>query len=96
MSLSFLRFGGGACADGGLVYATLTSRVWKTKKGLRVGDAESRLRGLYPAAAANRDGWWLVTRHACAAVGGQAFGTLKARIGRGHVTGLVVSANVCD
>jgi hypothetical protein len=94
--VSFLEFSGDPCASGGAVYAVATGRRWHTDRGLRIGDTVARLRALYPRAKAHRDGWWLITRRACAEVGGQRFPGLKARTGRRHVTAFVVSASVCD
>jgi hypothetical protein len=36
--------------------------VWRTGRGLHVGDTTVRLRALYPRATLHQDGWWLVTR----------------------------------
>jgi hypothetical protein len=96
LDLSFLSFGGDACASGTLVYAVVSAHVWRTDRGLRVGDTTTRLRSLYPRARPRAGGWWLVTRRACKEVGGQPFAGLRARIGRGRVSAFVVSANVCE
>jgi hypothetical protein len=96
LSLGFLSFDANPCASGVLVRAVATGRRWRTNRGLRVGDSRARLRSLYPGAKAHRDGWWLVTRHACAEVGGQAFPGLLARMRHRRVAGFVVSAGVCD
>ena len=96
LSLGFLSFDANPCSSGILVHAVATGHRWRTNRGLRVGDSRARLRALYPAATAHRDGWWLVTRHACAEVGGQAFPGLLARMGHRRVAGFVVSAGICD
>jgi hypothetical protein len=94
--LGFLSFDANPCSSGILVRAVATDRRWHTNRGLRVGDSRARLRALYPHATAHRDGWWLVTRHACAEVGGQAFPGLLARMGHRRVAGFVVNAGICD
>jgi hypothetical protein len=96
LSLGFLSFDANPCASGILVRAVATGRRWHTNRGLRVGDSRARLRSLYPGAKAHRDGWWLVTRHACAAVGGQEFPGLLVRMSHRRVAGFVVTAGVCD
>jgi hypothetical protein len=96
LSMGFLRFDGNPCTGGVLVRAVASKRPWRTDRGLRVGNSRARLRALYPHATAHRDGWWLVTRHACAEVGGQAFAGLLARMGSRHVAAFVVTAGVCD
>jgi hypothetical protein len=96
LSLGFLSFDANPCASGILVRAVATDRPWHTSRGLRIGDSRARLRALYPRATAHRDGWWLVTRHACAEVGGQPFPGLLARMGHGRVAGFVVTAGICD
>ena len=100
LSMQFLSFTGDPCTAGVLVFATAASPRWKTDRGLRVGASRSRLLALYPRAKAKPDGRWLITRHACPDVGGQAFPGLKAQMGgtgaQRHVTAFVVSANVCE
>ena len=100
LSMQFLSFTGDPCVSGVLVFATAASNRWKTDRGLRVGNSKSRLLTLYPKAKAKPDGRWLITRHACPDVGGNAFPGLKAQMGgagaQRHVTAFVVSANVCD
>jgi hypothetical protein len=96
LSLGFLSFDANPCSAGVLVHAVVTGRRWRTNRGLRIGDSRARLRALYPGATAHRDGWWLVTRHACAEVGGQAFPGLLARTAHRRVAGFVVTAGVCD
>src|SRR5436189_623716 len=96
LSPGFLSFEANPCSSGILVRAVATNRRWRTDRGLRIGDSRARLRALYPHATAHRDGWWLVTRHACAEVGGQAFPGLLARMGHRRVAGFVVTAGVCD
>jgi hypothetical protein len=96
LALGFLSFESNPCSAGVLVHAVATGTRWRTNRGLRVGDTRARLRALYPRARARRDGWWLVTRHACAEVGGQAFAGLLARMGHRRVAGFVVTAGICD
>jgi hypothetical protein len=96
LSLGFLSFDANPCASGIVVRAVATNRRWHTNRGLRIGDSRARLRALYPRATAHRDGWWLVTRHACAEVGGQAFPGLLARMAHRRVAGFVVTAGICD
>jgi hypothetical protein len=100
LSMQFLAFTGDPCTSGVLVFATAAAPRWKTDRGLRVGASKSRLLTLYPKAKAKPDGRWLITRHACPDVGGQAFPGLKAQMGgsgaQRHVTAFVVSANVCE
>jgi hypothetical protein len=94
--VSFLAFGADPCASGGATYAVAAGRRWRTDRGLRIGQSVTRLRALYRRAKPHRDGWWLITRHACAEVGGQPFPGLKARTAHRRVTAFVVSANVCE
>jgi len=64
---------GGPCAAAGRIVldsAFASGRRWRTRRGLRVGDSLTTLRGLYPHAYRRRfvrglrplDGWWLVVR----------------------------------
>jgi hypothetical protein len=87
---------------GGLI-ATITSRgSWRTAAGLRVGNSVARLRALYPRAKLRtgsfdpRNGYWLLTRHMCAEVGGSPYPGLLARLRAGRVSALVASGTVCD
>jgi hypothetical protein len=103
VSLVFLDLSTGKpCKQGVLVTATITSRAaWRTVKGLRVGDSVARLRMLYPAATLHtgvpgQNGWWLITRHACAEVGGQAFPGLLARVNAGRVSAIVAGTTACE
>jgi hypothetical protein len=91
------------CATGRLAGATVTNASrWRTSVGLRVGDTTSRVRRLYPHAtlhaggSGNWNGYWLVTRHVCAEVGGSAYPALLARVRAGRVSALVVSPGVCE
>ena len=61
----------------------------------------ARLRSLYPKASlrtgfALESGYWLVTRHVCAEVGGGDYPGLLARMKNGRVAALVVRSSVCD
>ena len=95
--VDFLDFSNYACADGGLVSATIASRShWRTARGLRVGDSVARLRVLYPHAKRHADGYWLVARHACAEAGASPYPGLLARIRVGRVSALLVTAGVCE
>src|SRR4051794_4660408 len=100
LTVTFLAFEGHPCLDGAAVQATVTGRTWLTEKGLRVGATVAEARRLYPAATLERGapfaGLWLVRRRACAEVGGEPFPGLLARLARGRVSALVVTAGVCD
>jgi hypothetical protein len=103
LTLEFLDLDGGdACTKGGLVTATVTDRSrWRSALGLRVGDGVARVRALYPGAvlhahAVDEAGYWLVTRHACAEVGGSAFPGLLARVQGGRVSAFRLNASVCE
>jgi hypothetical protein len=93
LRLEFLSLGyGPACTKGVLIDARVTSRRFRTERGLRVGDPAARIRALYPKAR----GSWLVVRHACAEVGGAAYGSLVARVARGRVTRLALRTAPCE
>jgi hypothetical protein len=103
LTLSFLDLStGAACRSGALVTATITNRAaWRTALGLRVGDTVSRLRQLYPRArfrqgGGNWTGYWLITRHACAEVGGSAYPGLLARVHAGRVAAIVAGTTACE
>ena len=103
LAISFVDFARNPCRDGGAVVATVTSRArWRTALGLRVGDGIQRLRALYPDATPRTssfghwNGFWLVSRRACATVGGHGYPGLLARIRDGRVSALVVTAGVCE
>jgi len=103
LAISFVDFAGNPCRDGGAVVATVTSRArWRTALGLRVGDGIQRLRALYPRATRRTgsfghwNGFWLVTRRACATVGGHGYPGLLARIRDGRVSALVVTGGTCE
>ena len=96
LSMQFLAFEGDPCVSGVLVFSIAASKKWRTDRGLRVGDTRQRLLTLYPKAKAKPDGRWLITRRACAEVGGNQFPGLKARMRNARVTSFVVSANVCE
>jgi hypothetical protein len=42
--------------------AEISSRQWRTDRGLRVGESVARLRTLYPRASRHRASWWLATK----------------------------------
>ena len=101
LSVDFFAFEGAPCATGGALTLTVTGTRWQTEKGLRIGDSVSRLRTRYPGAKLRarlgpQSGWWLVVRHACREVGGQAFPGLLARTLSGRVSAFVVSGSVCE
>jgi hypothetical protein len=78
----------GACSDKAChMQTTLTSRQWKTGKGLHIGDTSKRLRKLYPRT--RRDvgqNWTLMSRP----FAGVRFPTLLATLKGGRVTAFVV------
>ena len=104
LSMVFLEFdpGKNPCRTGAFVQGTMIGRAWHTVKGLRIGNSVARLRTLYHAApnvtgTGPNDGWWLVTRRACAEVGGDRFPGLLARVNaRNRVAAFVVQRGVCD
>lgn len=103
LTINFFDFAGEPCTDGGPVGATITNRArWRTSLGLRVGDGVQRLRKLYPRASRHTglfggsNGFWLVPRHACEAVGGYAYPGLLARIRDGRVSAIVATIGVCE
>ena len=98
LTMSFLDFADHACRDGGVGGRDDDVDALAHGLGLRVGDSVARLRSLYPKAPFRTGpaGFWLVTRHACTEVGGQAYPGLLARARSGHVTALVATAGVCE
>ena len=65
LSILFYNLGGGdACApaSGRFRTATMSGPLWKTSKGLAVGDSVAKLRRIYPRATPHGRAWWLVTR----------------------------------
>ena len=93
LRLEFLSLGyGPPCRAGVLVDARVTSRRFRTERGLRVGDPAARIRALYPKARGAR----LVTRHACKEVGGFAYGSLVARVARGRVSEIELRTTPCE
>jgi hypothetical protein len=77
--------------DGGRFYdATMTGRGWRTSLGLRVGDAASRVRRVFPRAEAHGTWSWLVVRLTRAGTATRYPG-LAARIAGGHVDALRVT-----
>ena len=96
LTVGFLSFEGAPCTKGVAITITLRGTTWRTARGLRIGDPLARVHDLFPAATRHADGWWLVTRRACAEVGGQAFGGLRATTRAGRVRTLVITAGVCD
>lgn len=94
-----LERSGRPCAKGSFLRATMIGRAWHTATGLRIGDPVARLRRLFPHADLHRGddaGWWLVTRHNCPEVGGEAYAGLLARTSRGRVSAFVVRISVCE
>src|SRR4051794_11679068 len=69
---------------GRLLTATVTSRgAWRTAVGLRVGDASSRIRTLYPRSVFHKNppaGYWLLTRKTCPIGGSVPYASLLARV----------------
>jgi hypothetical protein len=102
LTIDFVSFEGQPCTKGVAVVVTITSRSrWRTALGLRVGDTVARLKTLFPNAArrsglGSQSGFWLVTRRACAEVGGQPYPGLLARTRNGRVSALVATAGVCE
>ena len=70
--------------------ATLVGRVWRTSKGLEIGDAVARVRRVYPRATENGAWWWLVTRRTPFGAAGRYPG-LAAKVTRGRVVAFQVS-----
>jgi hypothetical protein len=103
LAIRFLDFEQKPCTNGVAAVVTITSRVhWRTAVGLRVGDRVARLWRLYPRASFQRGtftpfaGYWLVTRRACAEVGGAPYPGLLARARNGRVSAFVVSTTACE
>ena len=102
LTVHFFTFEAKPCSAGVALIVTVTGRAaWRTTVGLRVGDTAARLRSLYPRARlrtgfAGDSGHWLVTRRACAEVGGSAYPGLLARMRKGRVSALVARSSVCD
>jgi hypothetical protein len=103
LAIRFIDFERRPCRNGVAAVVTITSRErWRTAVGLRVGDRVARLWRLYPNASLQRGtftpfaGYWLVTRRACAEVGGAPYPGLLARARNGRVTALVVSTTACE
>ena len=103
LAIRFLDFERRPCTNGVAAVVTITSRLhWRTAVGLRVGDRIARLWRLYPKASLQRGtftpfaGYWLVTRRACAEVGGAPYPGLLARARNGRVSALVVSTTACE
>jgi hypothetical protein len=103
LTIRFLEFGRPPCTNGVAAVVTITSREhWRTAVGLRVGDRVPRLWRLYPKASLQRGaftpfaGYWLVTRRACAEVGGAPYPGLLARARNGRVSALVLSTTACE
>jgi hypothetical protein len=103
LAIRFLDFERRPCTNGVAAVVTITSRLhWRTAVGLRVGDSIARLWRLYPQASLQRGtftpfaGYWLVTRRACAEVGGAPYPGLLARARNGRVSALVVSTTACE
>lgn len=69
-------------------WARLSGAIWRTQRGLVVGDSLARLRQLYPKARPRQGRWWLVT--------GRQAGSrrpaprLRAEVGAGRVRALWV------
>ena len=97
LRIEFYNLGGqDACSREGGRFggATITSRRWRTSKGLRVGDSVARIRRLYPRATYHAGGfysrsWWLVTRYTRIGTNGYYPG-LRARVRNGRVASLVI------
>jgi hypothetical protein len=49
-------------AHGAWYGAEITSRAWRTDRGLHVADSVARLRVLYPRASRHGSSWWLATK----------------------------------
>jgi hypothetical protein len=103
LTIRFLDFERRPCRNGVAAVMTITSRLhWRTAVGLRVGDTVPRLWRLYPKASLQRGtftpfaGYWLVTRRACAEVGGAPYPGLLARARNGRVSALVLSTTACE
>jgi hypothetical protein len=103
LAIRFLDFARPPCTNGVAAVMTITSRLhWRTAVGLRVGDPVARVWRLYPKASLQRGmftpfaGYWLVTRRACAEVGGAPYPGLLARARNGRVSALILSTTACE
>jgi hypothetical protein len=95
--VTFLAFSGEPCKEGVAVVAVVTKRVrWRTDRGLRVGDTLKRAKLLYPRSTRHGAQLWLLTRRACAEVGGQPYAGLQARLRDGRVAAFTVTTGVCE
>jgi hypothetical protein len=97
LRIEFYNLGGrDACSREGGRFggATITSRQWRTSKGLRVGDSVARIRRLYPRATFHQGGfypgsWWLVTRYTRIGTN-RYYPGLRAVVRSGRVSALVI------
>jgi len=101
LTLEFLDLGArDPCGAGRMVTAVVTSRKWRTSRGLRVGDSVARLRHVYPRARhlmrPPYPGWWLITRRTCRATGSQSYPGLRAAVTAQRVSSLVVVVAACE
>ena len=100
---TFLDLSSGDPCRSGLLTIAVAATGWRTNRGLRVGDPVARVRRLYPRARLHRSdpdrtmvGYWLVTRHRCAEVGGGAYPSLLGSIAGGRITALRLTASPCE
>ena len=81
---TFSSFGGAdACAEGFLQAATIRSRRFRTRRGLRVGDRSSTIRDKHPNARFRNNVWWIASAHSPYA--GQRIPTIEALVQGGRV-----------
>lgn len=69
-------------------WARLSGAIWRTKRGLAVGDSLRRLRTLYPKAISRQGRWWLVRGRDAAT--GRPAPRLRAELRGGRVRALWV------
>ncbi len=90
LQIFFYNLGGqDPCSPEGGRFGTalVTSRAWRTAKGLRVGDSLARLRHFFPKATRHGSWYWLVVRFGTAGF----YPGLQAQIVRGRLAALALN-----